>query len=360
MSSVVPPPLSLAAWSAQPSASVLIVDDDPVFCASLPLILPTQWRVFSAPDIETAVHLIGTETVDLAVVDMHLLDGSGADFIRVAGALPCLLCTQDHGEPAFQAIFDDPAVSQNIVGYLTKPLRAGAIWSIRAGLQIGRERQLRDRLVGEATARLEEERRQVAGDLHDAVGAALTQLSWVLGTIERTVHTGAASPVDTPVATQIAEQCAKGRVILKQAYTDVSRAVNRLQPEEVQVVGLRGAVDYMVAQWRLTAPRVEFTFVASKEVDQIDARRAGIIYRVVQEGITNAMRHSDATAVEVQMGCREGHLSLSVQSRGRVLPSDSRFLLTSLRERTASLGGVLQFACDPAAGGSQLKITLPV
>lgn len=336
------------------AAVVLIVDDDPIFSESLRMILPAQWQTLQAPDVKSALALAGAEPVELALVDMHLLDGHGSDFIRMAGTLPCMLCTQDQGEPAFQAIFDDPAVAQNVVGYLTKPLKPGTIWSIRAGLQIGRERARRDRLVAEATARFEEERRQVAGELHDMVGASLTQLTWIFSNIDH-----AAKAVGPHTADEVAAQCRRGRDIVREAHGAVSRAVKALQPEEVHIIGLRGAVDYMVAQWKQTAPRVQFTLSCAKDVDQIDTRRAGIIYRIVQEGITNAMRHTDAEAVDTRMACRDQQLEVSIQSRGRLLTSTNTYLLTSLRERTASLGGVLQFSCA-ASQGSHLKVVIPI
>ena len=61
----------------------------------------------SAPDTETAVRLIVTETVDLSVVDKHLLDGGGADFIRMAGALPC--CSSPATRRLERASSDHPA-----------------------------------------------------------------------------------------------------------------------------------------------------------------------------------------------------------------------------------------------------------
>ncbi len=336
-------------------ATVLIVDDDPIFSESLRMILPAHWQIFKAPDVKSALALASAEPVELALVDMHLLDGHGSDFIRMAGVLPCMLCTQDQGEPAFQAIFDDPVVAQNVVGYLTKPLRPGTIWSIRAGLQIGRERARRDRLVAEATARLEEERRQIAGQLHDMVGASLTHLTWIFSNIEHAAQSGSPGAM-----AEVAAQCRRGREVVRGAHGAVSRAVKELQPEEVHIIGLRGAVDYMLAQWQQTAPRVQFTLVCAKEVDQIDTRRAGIIYRIVQESITNAMRHTDAEAISLQMTCRDQRLEVALQSRGRVLKSTDTYLLTSLRERTASLGGVLQFSCEPQLHTSQLKVVVPI
>ena len=340
--------------------AILFVDDDPVFRESLRITLgqvQDEWICHEAASVQEAIAQMSRQVFDLLLVDVHLPDGTAADVIHASGTMPCLLCTQDDVEPTFRRIFDDASISQNIVGYLTKPLKRGAIWSIRAGLEIGRARQVRNRLVAEATANLEKERQQIAHNLHDAMGASLTQLIWAFFSIEREMKAHGADPALIEKITVICEQ---GTRIVRDAHAEVSQAVTQLRPDAVDVVGLRSAIEYMVAQWHATAPAVHFEYTATADLEAVDVRIAGIVYRLVQEGITNAMRHLDPVSVNVDLSCRERNLFLVVLAHGKIREEKDSYLLTVLRERTSSLGGDLQFTCDVAREESRLLVTIPI
>lgn len=339
---------------------VLIVDDDPIFLQSLRIVLdqvPREWSYYEAGNVRQAITLLSEHEIALAIVDINLPDGTAADVIRAAGAVPCLLCTQDDKEPTFKKIFTDQSISQNIVGYLTKPLQQGAIWSIRAGLEIGRERHMQSRLVAEATAGLEEERQLIAQNLHDAMGASITQLTWIFASIQQAAN---AQAVEHRLSPQITSLCSQGKKILSDAYTEVSQAITRLHPEAVSVAGLRAAIEDMVAHWKHIAPVVCFELTINNDLEKVDSRHAGMIYRLVQEGITNVMRHTDPVSVRITMACRDKTLILTIASKGQVLVERDTYKLTILRARTLSLGGVLQFTCDANRAETCLTINIPI
>lgn len=340
---------------------VLLIDDDPIFRESLKIVLgqfPQEWSCYCAESVEEAIEELANCQFKLAIVDVHLPDGNAADFIRRAGTLPCILCTQDNEEPTFKQMFNDGSVSHNIVGYLIKPLQQGVIWSIRAGLQIGQERQFRNRLVAEATTGLENERRQIAQNLHDSMGASLTQLTWILSGIDRAISE---ANIDTELANQITSFCAQGKQIVAEAHREMSEAVMMLRPEAISVAGLQVAIKYMLSQWEVTAPTVRFKLTCAVDLEEIIGEgRSGIIYRLIQEGITNAMRHTNATHVDVNISYRDKSLALSIVSKGRILVEKDTYKLTILKERTSSLGGILQFKCDANRQETCLNITIPL
>lgn len=342
------------------STPILIVDDDPIFCQSLRIVLdqvPHEWLYYEAGNVQDAIALLSEHAIELAIVDINLPDGTAADIIRTAGAVPCLLCTQDDKEPTFKKMFADPSISQNIVGYLTKPLQQGAIWSIRAGLEIGRERQMRSRLLAEATAGLEEERQLIAQNLHDAMGASITQLMWIFASIQQTVEARAVEP---PLPDKVRSLCSQGKKILSDAHAEISQAITRLHPEAVSIAGLHAAIEDMVTHWKRTAPTVYFELAISGDLEKVDSRRAGIIYRLVQEGITNVMRHTDPISVRTNMTIRDQTLVLVIASKGQILVERDTYKLTILRARTLSLGGVLQFSCDASREQTCLTINIPI
>ncbi len=341
---------------------LLIVDDDPVFRESLKIVLaqkPQEWFYHEASSVHEAVAILSQYTIELAIVDINLPDGTAADVVREAVSTACLLCTQDDTEPTFKRLFADPSLSEKLVGYLTKPLQPGAIWSIRAALEIGRERQMRNRTVGDATAALEEERRQIAQNLHDAMGASLAQLTWVFSNINQVLHDATAG-TNLPLVQKISAICAQGKAIVADAHKDVTQAISLLRPEAVSVAGLRAAIEYMVEQWERSAPTVKFTCEIGPDVERVDMRRAGIVYRLLQEGITNAMRHTAAVSVQVRVACNKKMLCLTVISQGKPLKEKSNYELVVLRERTSSLGGQLKFTHNAKHEEHTLVIDIPI
>jgi signal transduction histidine kinase len=88
------------------------------------------------------------------------------------------------------------------------------------------------------------------------------------------------------------------------------------------------------------------------------------IYRVVQEGLTNALKHAPGAAVELAFGVEDGELAIRIRDDGGV--GDSRLSstgaglgLTGMRERVAGCGGRLD-AGPVADGGWRLSATLPL
>lgn len=342
------------------AAKILLVDDDATFRTSLSLYLdryPEEWTYRVAGSVKEAVALLGSDDFDLAILDVHLPDGNAADIVRHAGTVPCLICTEDQQIPTYNQLLSDSSIAQNIVNYIVKPLQQGVIWTIRSAIRFGRERDLRNRLVAEATASYEEERRQIGQNLHDSMGAFLAQLSWIFSRIDGAMHNPG---IDQQLGTTVQAICKEGRQLVEAAHREVSEAVTQLRPEAVNVAGLRTAIEFMLEQWKMTAPTVKFEFSCTADLEKIDSRRSGTIYRLVQEGLTNAMRHTDPTHVAVAMNARNDQLTLAIKSKGRVLVAKDTYKLTVLRERTSSLGGVLQFAVDPACQESSLTITMPM
>jgi signal transduction histidine kinase len=339
-------------------AEILVVDDDAVFRAALRIVLqqhPGDWRVREVGSVSQARAVFAAQPPDLAIVDMHLPDGSAIDVIRGAGSVPCVLCTQDAKEPTFRRLFDDEAAATNVVGYLIKPLPEGAIFSIRTALQLAIERRGRAKLVAQATANLEDERRVIAQNLHDSIGSLLTQLRWVFGGIDRAVS-------DVPEHEQrqrIAMLCEEGKAILGNAHEEVGRAITRLRPDELSVVGLRGALEYVVSQWRRVAPGVAIAADIGPAVDAVDERHASMLYRIVQEGMTNAMRHAHPVAVELVLDAAAHEICLTIRTQGAIPANRDSYPLTVLRERTSALGGRLIFSVDAGEGTSLLQVLVP-
>jgi two-component system sensor histidine kinase UhpB len=117
--------------------------------------------------------------------------------------------------------------------------------------------------------------------------------------------------------------------------------------------GLKQVIEHLIAFWRYRHPKIEFEVSVTIEPQEsgfgelIDAT----LYRVIQEGVSNAVRHGEATRITVMVAPHEAGRDIiaSIIDNGRGLTttsgsSDIGFGLLGMRERVAALGGSLTIA----------------
>ncbi len=176
------------------------------------------------------------------------------------------------------------------------------------------------------------ERLRIARELHDLVGHHLTALSLQLEVADHLVEGRGRAPVE------------RARAIARLLLADVRGVVSDLRERDLDLSALLRA---MVAE--LPRPRVSLDLPESVGVE--DSERAQVVLRLVQEALTNAVRHGDAEHVWITLR-RDGEAVL-VEARddGRgidvIRPGNG---LRGMRERVAAVGGQLQLASTPGAG----------
>ena len=96
--------------------------------------------------------------------------------------------------------------------------------------------------------------------------------------------------------------------------------------------------------------------------EEIDGETSGILFRVLQEGLTNVIRHAGATAVEVGLAKEAGHIVMRIRDNGKLTfdqPVDEGFGLKTMKSRLEERGGRLRYAhAEPH--GFELEAALPV
>jgi len=197
----------------------------------------------------------------------------------------------------------------------------------------------------------EEERRNLARELHDELGQSLNAIKVDAVTIRDNsvalpdIHRGALSIVE----------------VSSQVYDVVRSLMQRLRPVALDELGLHSAVQYSVEQWRRRHPGVRCTFAADGELDDLDEQTNITLYRLVQECLTNVAKHADATQVTVSMTRAAHELRFSFSDNGKGFePSQRRrgLGLVGLRERVEALTG--QFELDSVPGrGTHVKAVIP-
>lgn len=209
------------------------------------------------------------------------------------------------------------------------------------------ERELADRIQ----SRLEEERRQIARELHDEMAQGITAVRALAGAvIQRTAEQPAAqAPAQHILA------------VTGELQDGVRRILHRLRPLPGGELAAR-LNDYC-ASWRRQHETVALRL--NCQLDGFEpAAAAAAALRIVQEGLTNVARHAGASQAELSVSGVDGVLQITLIDNGRGAGGPSAaagcgFGLHGMRERVAELGGSLRFL-TPAGGGFGLIASLPL
>jgi two-component system, NarL family, sensor histidine kinase UhpB len=191
------------------------------------------------------------------------------------------------------------------------------------------------RLEYQLAAVQEEERAELARDLHDEVGPLLFAVSADIAVIQR--HEAGSSSAKTAARLEAIREA----VVLMQRH--VRAILGRLRPPILLDLGLAPAIDSLVAFWRKRYPAVCFESRITSE--SFGARLDEPIYRMVQEGVSNALRHGRPTRIEIVVQRRDdGTISAEVSDDGGGIHDPVHtvgFGLIGMKERVRSLGGTV-------------------
>lgn len=210
-----------------------------------------------------------------------------------------------------------------------------------------RER-LRD-LAAHHDAVREQERKRIAGEIHDELGSLLTALKMDISLLRM----GVAADAD------IGERIEQMRELVEQTIHMVRHVATQLRPTALNL-GIVPALEWLVEDFgRRTA--IACTLDADDEIEMDDAH-ATAIFRIVQESLTNVLRHAAATTVEVHLARNADGIALTIRDNGRGFEPASAgrdsFGLFGIRERALLLGATT--AIDSAPGkGTTVAITIP-
>ncbi|GHO76907.1 hypothetical protein KSD_46780 [Ktedonobacter sp. SOSP1-85] len=212
-------------------------------------------------------------------------------------------------------------------------------------LLTGDLQQSRTQLV---TAR-EEERRRLRRDLHDGLGPALATI---------TLQAEAARDA---ISTEPDQAVFLLEGLINQAQTaisDIRRLVYDLRPPALDDLGLIAAVRAQIMHYEHTGLRV--TIDAPSRLPELSAAVEVAAYRIIQEALTNVMRHAGARSCLIQLDCDDA-LNLAIRDDGRGLPAEPSLGvgIRSMRERAAELGGSCSVENVPS-GGTRVNVVLPL
>lgn len=195
----------------------------------------------------------------------------------------------------------------------------------------------------------EEERRRLRRDLHDGLGPTLATLALKIDTARNLLISHPASADGLLVETK--EQ-------IQDTLGDIRRLVYNLRPPTLDELGLIKAVQAYIDQQNLEGLRITI-----KDPDVLPTLPAAVevaAYRIALEGITNIIRHAQASKAEVRFHIESNNLITEITDDGIGFPEPVLIGvgITSMRERAEELGGLLELI--PQKIGARLRASLPI
>lgn len=217
------------------------------------------------------------------------------------------------------------------------------------------EREEQIRALGEHMMKVEEEeRRRISRELHDEVGQSLLVVRLYLEMIQ-----GMVGDENKQASAKLAET----RKVVEDTIVEMRRLISALSPSVLQALGLPASIRQFVRNLGRTFPgRVR---VRMSELDELPEGPKIMMYRLVQECFTNAVKHSCADNVSLQVSRKNGSVCMKLHDDGvgfdvkDAARKRESFGLAGMRERVALLGGEIDIQTTPGQG-TRVSIAIPV
>lgn len=217
---------------------------------------------------------------------------------------------------------------------------------------IARELEQNRRLTQLIQRHVEDERRSLARELHDELGQCATAIKTIGVTIaQRTAERDPEAHTQAKTIVSIAGHL----------YDLVHNMIRKLRPSALDHLGLPEALQEALDAWRATHPEMEFTLRLEGKLENLGEEVNITVYRIVQECLTNAVKHSGASRVQVHVArgldaeSGEDAVQVTVQDDGRGMgngnaSSRGGYGLLGMRERVQALSGRFWVESRPGEG----------
>ena len=302
---------------------------------------------------------------DIVLADYHLPGFTGMDGWQLSRTLrpdmPFVILSGAIGEAAAVE-----ALHEGVSDYLLKDNMQRLAHVIQRAIEVSQARQakaLADAELAESRLRLgelaehlqtsiEQERANIAREIHDDIGGALAAVKLDLAWVGRRA--------EDP---EMKRHVGTAMEMLQHALGASQRIMLNLRPPILDQ-GLVAAVLWLAANFER---RTGLSVVVRRSAETIDVPRDVqlVAYRTAQEALTNVAKHAQARAVQIDLSDREGVLTLEVTDNGQGMQPDAlrkakSFGLLGLKERAAKVDGWLDISSSPRGTSVILSVPLDV
>lgn len=206
------------------------------------------------------------------------------------------------------------------------------------------------RLTQQIVSLQEDERKNLAQELHDEIGQHLTA-----------IHIDAAAIVKSKDLKMVKDSAEAIDGVVKQMMDIVHSILQRLRPTGLDELGLEAALQELLSGWQQRNKDVTLTRQVSGNFSDVNEQVLVTIFRLVQECLTNVSRYSHAKSVNIEVMRTQGRITLKVTDDGVGFDTDIKptgFGLAGMRERVTGLTGKFELI-SARNKGTQVKVNLP-
>ena len=239
------------------------------------------------------------------------------------------------------------------------------VWSLAFGVLIGvqtavavyrnrrHERERREYLTRQMITIEEKERKSLSFQVHDQMGQDLSALQ---------IYLDLAAKKILPGQEEIKKNISEGKKILSGLMRKIHNISEMLRPPIIDTLGLAEAIEGLVLQYR-QATGINFIYQKPEKIINLAAEHSLVFYRVVQEGVTNIVKHARAKTVNISLTVKKENVCLIIDDDGigfdcgdflkcphRRRNDRMKLGLLGLKERVEILGGVLEIKTAPGKG----------
>ena len=202
--------------------------------------------------------------------------------------------------------------------------------------------------------RIELERGAISRELHDELGQQVTAIKSMSLVIARRA---AGNDPSIEKSARLVMNCAD------QIYDGMHRLISKLRPLALDHFGLHDALRDLLGECQLQHPDLVVNASLPESLDALDDALATAVFRILQEAVNNALRHSQAKQLDVRLLASEESLQLEVVDDGvgqvTLFPHAGHFGVSGMRERAQTLGGSFQLTqVNPT--GVRIQVNLPI
>jgi PAS domain S-box-containing protein len=214
-------------------------------------------------------------------------------------------------------------------------------------------------LAARVQAVREEERTRIAREIHDVLAQDLTSLKIDVTLLSHLL----AQPPGELAQSLIREKLVAMTIATDTAIQSVQTIATDLRPVVLDSLGLCAAIEWEAKDFQAHTGIGCAVCLPAKDLP-LDRDRSTALFRILQESLTNVVRHAAATRVEVDLHCEAGHITLTVRDNGRGIPESQAHApgalgLLGMRERALLLGGRCDIIGLPGEG-TRVEVRLPL
>jgi signal transduction histidine kinase len=224
----------------------------------------------------------------------------------------------------------------------------------QAALELRESHERLRRLASHLQSIREDERLNIAREIHDELGQMLTALKIDLDFIKKRM------PKDERL---LHEKVEADLGLVDETIRSVKRICNELRPGILDHLGIVAALEWQSEEFQKRTGAL-CIFVSEDEDIEVDKDRATTIFRIVQEALTNVTRHAGAGEVKIRLGKAGNDIVVEIADNGRGITSEQRvkrnsFGLLGMRERVYQWGGEIEIT-GRKNKGTTVKAKIPM